>query len=331
MASSGTPTRLTLCIANGEHGPTSPSCGDLRLGHGIDHTQTEWKPRVLGRSPTSHTLSLQGGTLILHDLKWTPVRLPVPPSVHCQLGTWPVFSLLWGPAARTRQRSHPSRIEAQRLGKVSLQSCFESEGWNVVFTWLQVGPCQAYSVLCQWGSWPHFSLPWGPAARTWHQLHLHGIKALGLAETPDQLQCMSTGWNIGSKWPQVDPHQTLFIANREVGPTSASHGDLWPGPCVNCTPMESKPGVLGRSPTSHTLSLKGGMWIPLSLEWAPIRLTLCIANGEVGPTSPSHVDLWLGPSSNHTPAESKPGIMARSPTSHALSPRGGTLNLCGLE
>ena len=126
-----TPVRLTLCIANGKVGPISPSHGDLRPGPSVNHTPVELKPGDLARSPTGHTLSLWGGTSIPHDLKWTPVRLPVPPSVHCQYGTWPVFSLLWGPVAGTQQWSHPSRIKAQGLGKVPLQSHFESEGWNV--------------------------------------------------------------------------------------------------------------------------------------------------------------------------------------------------------
>ena len=113
---------------------------------------------------------------------------------------------------------------------------------------------------------PNFSLLWGPAAGTRHQSHPNGIEAWGLSKVPHQSHFEFEGWNIDSDWPRGHPCQPLCITNGEHGPTSPSRWDLQLLPGINRTCMESKPGVLGRSPTSYALSLRGGTSILSGLE-----------------------------------------------------------------
>ena len=67
----------------------------------------------------------------------------------------------------------------------------------------------SHPVQGQGGTGLDFALPWGPVAGVLEQVRLHRGEAQGLGEMPDQLRCVSTGWNRDSEVPRGGDFSSL--------------------------------------------------------------------------------------------------------------------------
>ena len=205
----GPPSGLLCALPMGNVARTSPSRVDLRPGRAIDRTFTESKPKVLRRLQTSCDACPPGGTSIPSGLEYTPVRLPVPHSVHCQWGKLAPLLPPVGTCGRDLASIAPSRNRSPRSWGDA--SPVATHVRRVERRFRAVSSAAPYHTLCiaNGERGLNFSLPCGPAAGTLHRSHLHGIEARGLAEIPDQLRRTSAGWNVDSELPRVQPRTTL--------------------------------------------------------------------------------------------------------------------------
>ena len=162
----------TLCIANGEPWshfslPRGPAAETWHWSHpnGIEF----WS---LGKVPHQLRFESEGCNIDSEQ----PQVDPHQPLCIANRETWPQLLPLLGtcgqdPASITPQQNwSPGSWQGPppvTLWVQGVEHQFRSASSRALST----------SMHCQWGTWPNFTLLWGPVATTQHRLHLDGIKA----------------------------------------------------------------------------------------------------------------------------------------------------------